>query len=192
PIARGAAPLLVSFVMLFGFGEALTPPAMVGVAMLVAGVLLMSIRGGRDRAKLEAKAITFALLTSVFIAGYTVTDGLGARLNGDAHGYAVWLFVLDGLTMLGIMLALRGQRGLAAMRPYWRSGLAGGTMSLGAYWIVIWAATLAPIALVSALRESSVLFAAAISVLILREPLTRWRVLSALAIVTGILATRMG
>jgi drug/metabolite transporter (DMT)-like permease len=65
-------------------------------------------------------------------------------------------------------------------------------MALGAYWIVIWATTLAPIALVSALRESSVLFAAAISVFILREPLTRWRVLSALAIVTGILATRMG
>lgn len=192
PIARGAAPLIVSFVMLFVFGETLTPAAMVGVAMLVMGVCLMSIRGGRDRARPEKKAISFALITSIFIAGYTVTDGLGARLNGDAHGYAVWLFVLDGLTMLGIMLALRGWRGLAALRPYWRSGLAGGTMSLGAYWIVIWATTLAPIALVSALRESSVLFAAAISVLILREPLTRWRVLSALAIVTGILATRMG
>lgn len=192
PIARGAAPLIVSIVMLFVFGETLTPAAMVGVAMLVTGVCLMSIRGGRDRARLEKKAISFALVTSAFIAGYTVTDGLGARLNGDAHGYAVWLFVLDGLTMLGIMVALRGWRGLATLRPYWRSGLAGGTMSLGAYWIVIWATTLAPIALVSALRESSVLFAAAISVLILREPLTRWRVLSALAIVTGILATRMG
>jgi drug/metabolite transporter (DMT)-like permease len=65
-------------------------------------------------------------------------------------------------------------------------------MSVGAYWIVIWATTLAPIALVSALRESSVLFAAAISFLILREPLTKWRILSALAIVAGILATRMG
>ncbi|RUM99299.1 EamA family transporter [Pseudaminobacter arsenicus] len=191
PIARGAAPLIVSFVMSFFFGEMLTPAAMVGIAMLVTGVCLMSLRGGRDRARLEKKAISFALITSVFIAGYTVTDGLGARLNGDAHGYAVWLFVLDGLTMLGIMLALRGWRGLAALQPYWRSGLAGGTMSLGAYWIVIWAATLAPIALVSALRESSVLFAAAISVLILREPLTRWRLLSALVIVTGILATRM-
>lgn len=192
PIARGAAPLLVSVVMLFVFGERLTPAAMAGIAMLASGVCLMSVRGGRDRARLEKRAIGFALTTSIFIAFYTVTDGLGARLNGDAHGYAVWLFVLDGLTMLGIMLALRGRRGLVALGPYWKSGLAGGSMSLGAYWIVIWATTLAPIALVSALRESSVLFAAAISVFILREPLTRWRVISALAIVTGILATRMG
>jgi drug/metabolite transporter (DMT)-like permease len=192
PIARGAAPLLVSGVMLFVFGEKLTPAAMAGIALLASGICLMSVRGGRDRAKLEKRAIGFALTTSIFIAGYTITDGLGARLNGDAHGYAVWLFVLDGLIMLGIMLALRGRRGLVALGPYWKSGLAGGSMALGAYWIVIWATTLAPIALVSALRESSVLFAAAISVFILREPLTRWRVLSALAIVTGILATRMG
>jgi drug/metabolite transporter (DMT)-like permease len=192
PIARGAAPLLVSGVMLLVFGEKLTPAAMAGIALLASGICLMSVRGGRDRAKLEKRAIGFALTTSIFIAGYTITDGLGARLNGDAHGYAVWLFVLDGLIMLGIMLALRGRRGLVALGPYWKSGLAGGTMALGAYWIVIWATTLAPIALVSALRESSVLFAAAISVFILREPLTRWRVLSALAIVTGILATRMG
>jgi drug/metabolite transporter (DMT)-like permease len=192
PIARGAAPLLVSGVMLLVFGEKLTPAAMAGIALLASGICLMSVRGGRDRAKLEKRAIGFALTTSIFIAGYTITDGLGARLNGDAHGYAVWLFLLDGLIMLGIMLALRGRRELVALGPYWKSGLAGGSMALGAYWIVIWATTLAPIALVSALRESSVLFAAAISVFILREPLTRWRVLSALAIVTGILATRMG
>lgn len=192
PIARGAAPLLVSGIMLFVFGESLTPAAMAGIALLATGVCLMSVRGGRDRAQLEKKAIGFALTTSIFISGYTVTDGLGARLNGDAHGYAIWLFVLDGLIMLGIMLALRGGRGFRALGPYWKSGLAGGTMALGAYWIVIWATTKAPIALVSALRESSVLFAAAISIFILREPLTRWRVISALAIVTGIVATRMG
>jgi drug/metabolite transporter (DMT)-like permease len=192
PIARGAAPLLVSGVMLLVFGEKLTPAAMAGIALLASGICLMSVRGGRDRAKLEKRAIGFALTTSIFIAGYTITDGLGARLNGDAHGYAVWLFLLDGLILLGFLLAVRGRRELAALGPYWKSGLAGGSMALGAYWIVIWATTLAPIALVSALRESSVLFAAAISVFILREPLTRWRVLSALAIVTGILATRMG
>lgn len=191
PIARGSAPLLVSLVMIFGFGETLTPPALAGVALLVAGVWLMSIRGGRDLAKLERKAIGFALGTSVFIASYTLTDGLGARINGEARGYAMWLFVLDGLLMLVILLATRGPAGLSALRPYWRSGLAGGSMSLGAYGIVIWATTVAPIALVAALRESSVLFAAAISVLVLREPLTRWRAVSAVAIVAGIVMTRM-
>jgi len=102
----------------------------------------------------------------------------------------VWLFVLDGLLMLALLLATRGRCGLGAMRPFLASGLAGGAMSLGAYWIVIWAATVAPIAMVAALRESSVLFAGAISVLILREPPTRWRLLSALVIVVGMALMR--
>lgn len=191
PIARGAAPLLVSLAML-AIGEVLTAHATVGIALLVGGLWLMSVRGGRDLAKLEGRAVAFALATSVFIASYTVTDGLGARINGDAHGYAVWLFVLDGLLMLALLLLMRGRCGLGAMRPFLVSGLAGGAMSLGAYWIVIWAATVAPIAMVAALRESSVLFAGAISVLILREPPTRWRVLSALVIVIGIALLRAG
>jgi drug/metabolite transporter (DMT)-like permease len=191
PIARGAAPLLVSLAML-AIGEVLTAHATAGIALLVGGVWLMSVRGGRDLAKLEGRAVAFALATSVFIASYTVTDGLGARINGDAHGYSVWLFVLDGLLMLALLLAMRGRCGLGAMRPFLVSGLAGGAMSLGAYWIVIWAATVAPIAMVAALRESSVLFAGAISVLILREPPTRWRVLSASIIVIGVALMRAG
>jgi drug/metabolite transporter (DMT)-like permease len=191
PIARGAAPLLVSLAML-AIGEVLTAHATAGIALLVGGVWLMSVRGGRDLAKLEGRAVAFALATSVFIASYTVTDGLGARINGDAHGYAVWLFVLDGLLMLALLLLMRGRCGLGAMRPFLVSGLAGGAMSLGAYWIVIWAATVAPIAMVAALRESSVLFAGAISVLILREPPTRWRVLSASIIVIGVALMRAG
>ena len=78
------------------------------------------------------------------------------------------------------------------MRPYWKGGLAGGAMSLAAYWIVIWAMTEAPIALVAALRETSVLFAAAISIVILREPPTLWRVAAAAVIVAGIALSRIG
>jgi drug/metabolite transporter (DMT)-like permease len=192
PIARGAAPLLVSVIMMLGFAEMLSPLAMLGVILLVVGVWLMSLLGGRERGRLEARAVLFALGTSVFIASYTLTDGLGARVNGSAHGYAVWLFLIDGVLMLVVLMAVRGASSLSALRPYWRSGLAGGAMSLGAYWIVIWAMTVAPIALVAALRETSVLFAAAISVVILREPLTRWRALAAVTIVAGVAMTRLG
>jgi drug/metabolite transporter (DMT)-like permease len=192
PIARGSAPLLVALVTAFVIGEVLPLPAMLGVGLLVAGVWLMSVRGGSELARLEGHAVGYALATSVFIAGYTLTDGFGARANGDASSYAVWLFVLDGLSMLGLLLARRGLDGLRALRRYWLPGAAGGAMSLGAYWIVIWAMTVAPIALVAALRESSVLFAAALSVLVLREPLTRWRTLAAVTIVAGILITRLG
>lgn len=190
PIARGAAPLIVSVVMTVGFSEHLSPPATAGVALLVAGVWLMSAMGGRERAKLELRAVLYALATSVFIASYTLADGLGARINGDAHGYAVWLFFLDGLLMLAILTAKRGVRSVTALLAHWRSGLAGGAMSFGSYWIAIWAMTSAPIALVAALRESSVLFAAAISILLLREPMSRWRAAAAVIIVIGIILTR--
>lgn len=192
PIARGAAPLIVSIVAIAVIGEPLSGPQMVGVAVLVAGVALMSIRGGRDLVRIERSAVGFALATSVFIAGYTIADGLGARANGSANSYAVWLFFLDGLAMLAVLLVARGRAGLRAMRPYWKGGLAGGAMSLTAYWIVIWAMTEAPIALVAALRETSVLFAAAISIIILREPPTLWRLTAAFVIVAGIVLARLG
>lgn len=192
PIARGTAPLIVTVVMVLVFGEMLPPAAMAGIALLVAGVWLMSVRGGRDLARLESRAMLFALGTSVFIAGYTLTDGHGARVSGSPHGYAVWLFALDGIAMFAILFIRRGWMALSTMGAYWRGGLMGGAMSFAAYWIAIWAMTVAPIALVAALRESSVLFAAAISLVILREPLTRWRGASAVAIVAGIVMMRLG
>ncbi len=192
PIARGTAPLLVALAMLLLFGERLSPPALLGVLLLAGGVCLMSLRGGRDLARLDGRAVGFALGTAVWIAGYSVTDGIGARAAGSPHGYAVWLFLLDGLVMLALAAALRGRCGLAALPRHWRGGLAGGAMSFGAYWIVIWAMTVAPIALVAALRESSVLFAAAISLLLLKEPLSPPRAAAAAVIVFGLVLARGG
>jgi len=191
PIARGTAPLLVSFVMMFAFGEHLTALAMVGIAILTVGIWLMSVRGGSGL-QLDRGAVSYALVTSVFIAAYTITDGLGARASGAPHSYAVWLFLLDALTMLGILLATRGWAGLGELKPYWRSGLAGGVFALAAYWIILWAMTVAPIAMVAALRESSVLFAAAISYFVLREKLTQWRAIAAVIIVAGIVIAKVG
>ncbi len=192
PIARGAAPLLTALVMAFGFAEILTPVAMSGVLVLILGVTLMSVRGGHDLEKLDSRTIGFSLGTSLFIASYTVTDGLGARTNGDAVSYATWLFVVNEVMMLPILLALRGRGVFRTLLPYWKRGLAGGAMTFGAYGLVIWATTQAPITLVAALRESSVLFATAISVFILREPVTRWRLISAALIITGLGMTRVG
>lgn len=191
PIARGTAPLLVSFVMMFFFGEIISPLAMIGMGILAAGIFLMSACGG-SLARLEGQAVVYALVTSVLIASYTITDGLGARVSDSPHTYAIWLFLLDAVMMLLVLLKTRGPAGLKALRPYWRSGLAGGCMSLGAYWIILWAMTLAPIAMIAAIRESSVLFAAIISVVFLRESLTKWRSLAAVIIVIGIIIARIG
>lgn len=191
PLARGTAPLLTSLAMPLLFSEGLSTMAAVGVVLLALGVWLMSVRGGRDLRKLEAPAVIYAIGTSAFIASYTITDGLGARANGDATGYAAWLFLLNGVMMLLLLLATRGSKQLRCLRPYWIRGIFGGGMILGAYGIVIWATTVAPIAQVAAIRESSVLWATVISAIILREPLSRWRLISSLMIICGIVLARM-
>ncbi len=190
PIARGGAPLLVSVASALLLGEILKPLAMVGLLVLSGGIMMMAFGGGRTTLKLDRRAVAYALGTSVFIASYTVTDGIGSRLNGSPHGYAAWLFFLDGLAMLAIARMRRGAAMLSGLRPFWREGLAGGAMSLAAYWIVIWAMTRAPIPLVAALRETSVLFGALIAVVVLRERLTFWRSAAGLVIVTGIVLAR--
>jgi len=190
PLARGAAPLIVGTVSVAFLGEALGPYQTLGVVVLVAGVWAMAFRGGHLVNRLDRAAVFFAIGTSCFIASYTLVDGTGARQATSAAGYTLWLFLLDGLLTAAICFALRGIDGYRRMAREWRSGLAGGVMSLGAYWIAIWAMTEAPIAAVAALRETSVLFAVAISAVALREPLTRWRAGAAVVIVGGVVLLR--
>lgn len=192
PIARGGAPLLVSLVSLLLLGEEVTPLALAGLILLSGGIMLMAFGRPRGAVSVEPRGIAYALGTSVFIAAYTLTDGIGSRINGSAHGYAAWLFFLDGVAMAGVALGRRGIGIVRAARPVWPQGLAGGAMSLAAYWIVIWAMTKAPIPIVAALRETSVLFGAAIAVALLGERLTVWRSAAGLAIVAGIVLARAG
>jgi drug/metabolite transporter (DMT)-like permease len=190
PIARGTAPLMTALASTFIIGEAIGLRGWLGILILVSGVFLLSMRGGRDL-HFDKRAVTFALLTAVTICGYSVVDGSGARAAGNAHAYAVWLFLLDGLMMLVFVLLRRGRAVFAEFAGFWPSGLIGGTLSLAAYWITIWAMTVAPIALVAALRETSVLFAAVIAVVVLKEPLQRPRIIAALMIVAGLVLIRL-
>ncbi|QPC43866.1 EamA family transporter [Kaustia mangrovi] len=192
PLARGTAPLIVAVVGVALLSEHLAPLAWAGIAVLVGGVWLMSLRGGRDLARMERKGVMAALATSAFIAGYTLIDGTGARIAGTASGYTVWLFLFDGIAMATIAVVLRGPSAFMRMSGAWKGGAVAGALSLGAYWIAIWAMTRAPIAMVAALRETSVLFAVLISAAVLKEPLTRWRTAAALLIVGGAAALRLG
>ncbi|ANF57488.1 EamA family transporter [Halotalea alkalilenta] len=191
PIARGTSPLLVALVSMSLFDAELDAPTLAGIALLVAGIWLMALRGGGGL-RLRGETLAWALTTSVFIAAYTLADGYGARAAGDALVYVCWLFLLDGLGMLLVTLALRGPGMFGAFKPYWAAGLGGGAMSLAAYGIAIWAMTQAPVALVSALRETSVLFALLIATLWLKEPLPPGRLLAGAVIVAGVIVTRLG
>ena len=193
PIARGSAPLMTATLTTLFVGEHLGPYGWGGIAMLAAGVLLVSLRGGRDLARLDRRAVGFALFTAVTICAYSVVDGVGARLAGPgmANAYSVWLFVGIAPVVAVYGVIRSGWRMLPAMLPFWRTGLAGGFLALASYGIAIWAMTVAPIAIVAALRETSVLFGAVIAVLFLKEPLRVTRVAAALMIVCGLTLIRL-
>jgi drug/metabolite transporter (DMT)-like permease len=194
PIARGSSPLLVSLGAAFFAGEQLGTLTLIGVALISVGIVsLAQIKFKKSKNSSDGAiggyrqwdAPLSAFITGVFIAGYTIVDGLGSRLSGSAASYAGWMFLLDGLPLLVIYLSLHGRLSLAlGTRASWNA-LGGGMMSLLAYGIVIWAITLAPMGPVSALRETSVLFAALIARMFLGEALTARRLLSCSVIALG-------
>ena len=191
PIARGSAPLMTGAVTAIFVGEQLSAIGWLGLLALVAGVLLLSARGGRELAQIDRRAVGFALFTALTICAYSVVDGIGARLSANANAYSLWLFVGIAIVMVPYALYRDGRKVLPAMHRYWQRGFAGGALQLLSYGIAIWAMTAAPIAVVAALRETSVLFGAAIAVLVLKEPLRAVRVVAACLIVCGLILIRL-
>ena len=213
PLARGLSPLIVAAGAFAFAGERLGPIALAGVAVVCAGIASLSFGGvgaapaggNRERARSAANAgddvaqarrdrrgLVFAAGTALFIAAYTVTDAMGARLSGNAVSYVAWLAILDGLPMLIAAAAVR--RAALAHHLVARMGksAAGGMLQLVAYGLVVWALTLAPMAAVSALRETSVLFAAIIGVKLLDEPLGTRRITAAALVAAGIMMIEWG
>jgi drug/metabolite transporter (DMT)-like permease len=189
PLARGTAPLIVAVAGMLFLHEGMGALRLAAILLIAAGIMLMARNDGRG-AGLTRTGLVFALVTACFTASYTMADGVGARIAGAASGFALWMFVLDGLFMLVYGLATRGGGALVAMLPAWRGGVAAGAMSLGSYWIAIWAFTRAPLAPVAALRETSVLFAMLIAFLVLKEKVGPWRWAAAASILAGIVLMR--
>jgi len=191
PIARGSAPLMTAAATTVFIGEKLSLIGWTGILSLVAGVLLLSARGGRELAEVDRRAIGFALFTALTICAYSVVDGIGARLSANPNAYSVWLFIGIAFVMLPYAIYRDGPDVIPAMRRFWRRGLAGGALQLLSYGIEIWAMTAAPIAIVATLRETSVLFGAVIAVVVLKEPLRAARIVAACLIVCGLILIRL-
>jgi drug/metabolite transporter (DMT)-like permease len=189
PIARGAAPLMTATMTTIFVGERLGLYGWGGIVLLASGVLLLSLRGGRDLARLDLRAVGFALFTAVTVCAYSVVDGIGGRAAGPglAPAYSFLLFVGIAPVVVVYAVARRGNAVFAQMAPHWKIGLGGGTLAVISYTIAIWAMTLAPIAIVAALRETSVLFGALMGTLLLGEPFGARRVVAAAVIVAGLL-----
>lgn len=181
PIARGASPLLVTLGATVIAGEHLAPLALMGVVLVSGGIFACA--RGVDRAHLGS--VLAALGAGVFIAGYTLTDGSGARLSGHALSYAAWTFVAQGMPMPLIYLALRRKWPVRlGDSQTWRAA-GGGAVSMVAYGIVIVSMSVAPMGQVSALRETSILFAAVIGRFFLGETLTPRRIAAIAVIAIG-------
>ncbi|MBV9419092.1 MAG: EamA family transporter [Alphaproteobacteria bacterium] len=181
PIARGSSPLLVTLGAALLAHEHLAPLVMLGVVLVSAGIFASA--RGIDRAHLGS--VFAALAAGVFIAGYSLADGNGARLAGNAQAYTAWSFIAQGAPMPLIYLALRRR---FPLQPFdaqaWRA-IGGGAVSAIAYGIVIIAMSISPMGAVSALRETSILFAAIIARVFLGEPLTRRRIAAVSVIAIG-------
>src|SRR5262249_51521706 len=192
PIARGTAPLLTATVSTTWLGERLGAVGRIGLLGLVGGVLMLSLRGGLARLDRPARRpVGLRLASRPRFCAYSVLAGIGVRAAGAAPAYTAALFLGNGIIMVFYGLARRGPALIAGSSDLWLKGLAGGSLQLGSYWVAIWAMTVAPIAVVAALRETSVLFRALIAVAILKGPLRGTRVVAALLIVAGLVMIRV-
>lgn len=182
PVARGSSPLLVAAGAAILAGERLDAFTLAGIALVCAGIIGLARDVRRDK---FSQAIVPAVLTGVTIAAYTVADGVGSRVSGNAWSYAAWLFLLLGPAMLPAWAW--GREPGSHLRPDAEAmrSAAGGPVSLAAYAIVIWAASVSPIGPVSTLRESSVVVAAVRGWLSLGERLGPWRLAACLVVAAG-------
>jgi len=188
PLMRGSAPLIVSVLGILFLREWPTPQVALGIALISLGIVAIAFaRRGRH----PPSAAGWALANAAIIATYTLIDGAGARASGNPLAYVSWLIFLEGIPFLAWIWMRQRSFAFTYIARGWRRGLIGGAASLGAYAIVLWAMTRAPVAAVAALRETSVLFAALIGAVLLKEGLGLRRLAGAASVVAGVAALKL-
>ena len=188
PLMRGSAPLVVALISWVWLGEALPGLAWIGIGTICLGIMAMA---GGARGVLSPAGLAAVLANASIIAAYTLIDGAGARLSGTPAAYTLWLSLLTGVAMAGWAIPARGGALISYGRRNWHIGLIGGLGTIVSYTIALWAMTMAPIAMVAALRETAILFGIAISALVLRERVGPARVLAACIIAGGAMLLRL-
>ncbi len=184
PFARGIAPLIVAVVSIGLLGEQLGHTNQIAIMLIVLGTTTLALTRG-PASRPDRRAVLLALGTGSFIAGYTIIDGIGARAAGTAHGYMVWISLFTGILIVGSVQWLQQGRRVTVGQRSQRTGIVSGLMSYASSWLVIWGLTLAPLALVSALRETGIVFAVIIGVVVLKERLNLARLASIITTLIG-------
>jgi len=177
PFARGIAPLIVAIVSVAFLGEQISHLGQIATGLIALGVASLALTRGAAGFR-EPRPVLLSIIAGGFVGAYTITDSLGARSAGSPNGYMVWVTLLYAVLVAGSFGMLRGEKGTQSVERRWSTGVVAGLMSYGSSWLVIWALTLAPMALVSALRETSIVFAVIFGVVFLRERLSLTRLAS--------------
>lgn len=185
PISRGSSPVLVGIGAALFAGQVLSPGATAGVLSVSAGISLFAFERGIPRGDL-LKPVGIALLVGLLIASYTVVDGIGLRRTPDPFSYIAWLFVLDVVPLVTYVLAFRAAGYARHLRRHWRPEMIGGFFTFLAYSLVLYVLSTSGMAFVSALRETSVLFAVIIGAVRLKERFGVVRWAAALLVVAGV------
>lgn len=188
PIMRGLAPLIIVSSSGYILGETLTGGALIGILTICAGILTLAFEARHG----SRRAMLLALANACVIASYTYVDGIGARRAGNPISYTLWMALLPPVLLFAWAFSQRGVTVVVRhVRVHWWRGLLGGSGSIASYGIALWAMTRAPVAMVAALRESSILFALVISVLVLKERASPWRYGAGGLIAAGVLILRL-
>ena len=191
PLMRGTAPLLVALIAPV-LGEVMSTWQIMGVVMIGVGLGLPACVGNPWQS-VKSRGLMICLLNAAIIATYTVLDGIGVRLSGNAVAYTMWLFLFNSCGILAVIVWRRGGSEVAHhIRQGWRVATLGAGMSMASYGIVLWAMTQATIPAVAALREMSVVFAALLGTWFLKEQMGIWRILGASFVGLGAATIRWG
>lgn len=190
PLFRGLAPVLVVLGAALLAGELLSLGSMIGIGLVSLGLMSLTFAGGK-LGKMSPIAMRWGLATSVLIAAYTVADGMGVRVAGNPFSYIIWLFLLEPIP-IGIWLLARDRAGwIGYMQSKPVKVSAGAIAAATAYGLVIYAMGVAPMGLVSSLRETSVIFAALIGTLLFHEPFGRQRIIAAILVCIGVVLIKL-
>ncbi|MDX1405181.1 MAG: DMT family transporter [Woeseiaceae bacterium] len=190
PIARGSAPLIVALVSPWVLMERLAGFDLLAVVLIASGILIIGLAGAGSNVR-DRHAVLLSLATGATIASYTIIDASGARAGTSPHVYSVWLFVLASIAQIAVSTLVHRSATLALLKPHLVRGITVGILSAVAYGAVLWAMSVAPAALVAAVRETSILFAALIGWLLLGEKVGRFRWIGVVITVAGLIAGRL-
>jgi drug/metabolite transporter (DMT)-like permease len=189
PIMRGTAPAFTALLATALLDEWLSWGGWTGVFLVSGGVLLLTIDSPRSKG-VRLAPVVFALLNAGVIVGYTLVDGVGARLSGNAFSYTGWMLLLTGILFFFMSLVFRGRQVPHHVLAQWKKGTLGGGCTFASYSLALWAMTKAPIAPVAALRETSIIFSALLALFVLKERVTPLRYASIIVVTAGAIAIK--